>query len=66
MSQQRVPLHLSKTNAAPKLAPLDGLSRQGVDWASGTYLRHIADRRGQGNNCSRSRAEALGSLWGHK
>ena len=62
MGQQGVPLHLSKANAAPKLAPLYGLPRQGVDWAGGTYLLHTADRRELEDTCSRSRAEALVSL----
>ena len=63
MSQQGVPLHLSKTDAAPKLAPLDRLPRQWIDWASGTHLWHTADRRGQVDACSGSGAKALGSLW---
>lgn len=38
MAEQRVPLHLAKTNAAPRLPALDGLVGQVVDGAHGPHL----------------------------
>lgn len=44
MSQQRIALHLTKANAAAKLATLDGLPRHWVHWARGSHLdSHLAE-----------------------